>query len=101
MSYRQRRMDESSELYRAVVRRYKMVPNPDYDYAKGWNQYVDGERVPSQIPSETETYVTIYGPYTTKGAATAQKNRNSSDGWGGPVAGAHVEKAIVTWEVVE
>lgn len=97
-----RTMDESDELYRAVVLRKRMVRNPAYDYTLGYNQRdAQGTQIPAQIPSETETFRTIYGPYTTKGPATQAKNKNSYDGWGGPVVGGHVERAVVTWEVVE
>lgn len=98
-----RRMDESDELFRAVVRRKKMHPNPAYDPWKSYRGNVDedGNLIPAQIPSETETYVNIYGPYTTKGPATAALNKNQSDGWGSPVVGGHVERAVVHWEVVE
>lgn len=98
-----RRMDETDELFRAVVRRKRMIPNPAYDPWKSYrgNLDADGNQIPSQLPSETETYVEIYGPYTNKGPATQAKNSNSTNGWGAPVVGAHVERAVVHWEVVE
>ena len=99
-----RRMDVDGEIFRAVISQKKMVPNPDYDWSKGWRQHDEnGILIPSSIPSETETFTTVLGPYARKSDATAQMNIFSKNGYGGAkhIVGKHVERAIVTWEVVE
>jgi hypothetical protein len=99
-----RSMEIDGEMYRAVILKKKMVSNPAYDWRKGYNQTdADGQRIPSSIPSETETYQVVRGPYARKGDATTQMKREMNDGYGNQqaVVGGHIEHAIITWEVLD
>jgi hypothetical protein len=96
-----RRMEIDGELFRGVVTCKKMVTNPAYDWSKS---YRDRDlSIPSSIPSETETVTTVLGPYRRIGDAKSMTTQFMKNGYGQDkhVVGSHIEKAVVTWEVVE
>lgn len=98
-----RMMEIDGEMFRAVILRKRMVRNPDYDWTLGYNQHDEnGNRVPSSVPSETETYMQVYGPYARKSDASTQRNIRTKDGYGDQhIVGSHIERAVVTWEVLD
>lgn len=98
-----RTMEINGEMFRAVVLKKRMIRNPAYSYNLGYNQTDEqGQRIPSSIPSETETFQVVRGPYARKSDATTQMKREMHDGYGNQhVIGGHVERAVVTWEVLD
>jgi hypothetical protein len=96
-----RRMEIDGELFRGVVTCKKMVQNPAYQWS---TSYRDRDpNIPSSIPSETETVTTVLGPYRRVGAARSMTTQFMKDGYGQSknVVGSHIERAIVTWEVLD
>ena len=98
-----RMMEIDGEMFRAVLLRKKIVSNPAYDWTKGYNQRdADGNRIPGSIQSETETYTQVYGPYARKVDAAGMRTRAIKNGYGeSNVVGSHIERAVVTWEVLD
>lgn len=92
-----RRMEIDGELFRAVITYKAMVQNPAYDWSKSY--YGRDRSIPSSIPSETETYTIVLGPYRRIGTAKSEMTQNMRNGYGQEkhVVGYHIEKAIVTW----
>lgn len=98
-----RMMKIDGEMWRAVILKKRMVRNPAYDPYKSWQQTdASGNRIPSSIPSETETFTEVYGPYERKTDAQRARTRESRNAYDSQhVVGAHLEHAIITWEVLD
>jgi len=94
-------MEIDGELFRGVVTTKKMVQNPDYDYSVAWHNR--DRSVPPSIPSETETVTTMLGPYRRVGDAKSMTTQFMKNGYGQDkhVVGSHIEKAVITWEVLD
>lgn len=98
-----RMMAIDGEMFRAVILKKSMIRNPAYNYNLGYNQTDEsGARIPHSIPSETETYTQVYGPYARKSDASTQRNIRTRDGYGNEhIVGSHIERAVVTWEILD
>lgn len=96
-----RQMEIDGELFRSVATFKAMVQNPDYQWNLSW--YDRDKTIPSTIPSETETVTKVYGPYHRIGDAKTQLKLATRDGYGNAkhLIGSHIERAIITWEVVD
>lgn len=89
-----RLVDEDAELYRAVVVTRRMERNPDWVPGKGLDWWV---------PTDGTT-TNYYGPYSKLGTARGVRTQETTDYMGETlpsVVSSHIEKATVTWSVVD